>query len=247
MKLDERITRVSNIIANHNNIVFLGGAGVSTASGIPDFRSENGIYNAVQSYGHPPEILLSRTYFEKYTKTFFDFYRRELVHEDKRPNDAHYALAELEAMGKMKAVITQNIDGFHQQAGSKRVLEIHGSIHRNYCMDCGKTYALEYVMRTDQIPLCSSCNGIVRPDVVLYEEELDADLLDLCVHAIMEAEVLIVGGTSLNVYPAAGLIRYFAGHSLILINKGKTPYDDQVDVLIQEDIGSVLNEVLKSF
>ncbi len=244
--INKQISQLHHIIETSENIVFLGGAGVSTGSGIPDFRSENGIYRTTRLYGYPPEKMLSRTFFQEQTIKFYDFYKKELVHQDKAPNDAHYALARLEEMGKLKAIITQNIDGLHQKAGSQVVLELHGSIYRNYCMACHRFYELSHVMMSKDEPRCLDCGGIVKPDVVLYEEGLDDDVLNRSVKAIEEADVLIIGGTSLNVYPAAGLIRYFNGNNLVLINKGETPYDQQVDVLIRGDIGKVLDQVVNS-
>jgi len=239
----EMIT-LQNLIYNSNNIVFLGGAGVSTESGIPDFRSEKGIYNTLTTYGKPAEEILSRTFFDEQPEKFFDFYRHEMVYLDAKPNAAHKGLAKLEAMGKIKAVITQNIDGLHQMAGSSRVLELHGSILRNYCMSCGKFFDLEYMMKSETIPRCNLCGKIIKPDVVLYQEALDNDILTKSIQAIKEAKLMIIGGTSLNAYPAAGLVRYFKGQALVLINKGETPYDSQANLVIHESIGKVLKEIL---
>ena len=244
--MDKDLVVLHNIIQKAENITFLGGAGVSTESGIPDFRSENGIYNTVQLYSNPPETILSRTFFYENTALFYDFYRKEIVHEGKQPNSAHYALAELETMGKLNAVITQNIDGLHQRAGSKNVLELHGCINRNYCMDCHKSYELSYIMAAEDVPKCVVCGGIVRPDVVLYEEGLDDRVLRRSIEAVVQSDVLIIGGTSLNVYPAAGLIQYYKGNALVLINKSETPYDYKADLLIRGDIGRTLDEAMDS-
>lgn len=244
--MDKDLVELHNIIEKAENITFLGGAGVSTESGIPDFRSENGIYNTIQLYGNPPETILSRTFFYENTALFYDFYRKEIVHEGKQPNSAHYALAKLETMGKLIAVITQNIDGLHQRAGSKKVLELHGSINGNYCMDCHKSYELSYIMADEDVPKCMVCGGIVRPDVVLYEEGLDDGVLRRSIEAVAQADVLIIGGTSLNVYPAAGLIQYFKGNVLVLINKSETPYDHKADLLIRGEIGRTLCEAMDS-
>jgi len=225
------------VINESNNIVFFGGAGVSTESGIPDFRSVDGLYN--QKYKYPPEIILSHTFFMNNTKEFFEFYREKMIFENVVPNNAHFALAKLEQQGKLKAVITQNIDGLHQKAGSKNVLELHGSIHRNYCTKCGKFFGLEFTQNTKDIPLCT-CGGVVKPDVVLYEEALDEDVIKKSVEYIKNAEILIIGGTSLNVYPAAGLIDYYRGNKLILINKSETGADNKADIVIHEPIGKVM-------
>lgn len=244
--MTDNIKRLITLLKASDDIVFLGGAGVSTGSGIPDFRSENGIYKTIQKYGGPPEKILSRSYFDRHTHDFYDFYRNEMVHTEVEPNDAHKALARLESMGKLSAVITQNIDGLHQRGGSGKVLELHGSIHRNYCMNCHQCYQLDYVMAYEAIPLCERCAGIVKPDVVLYEEGLDDDVLNQSVEAVKRADMMIVGGTSLNVYPAAGLIRYFGGDNLVLINKGVTPYDSEADLVIREDIGAVLKVAVEA-
>ncbi len=233
---------LKDIIRQSDNIVFFGGAGVSTESGIPDFRSESGIYAAISEFGYEPERILSRSFFMDKTELFFEFYRDKIIHTEAVPNDAHKALAKLEAIGKMKAVITQNIDGLHQMAGSETVLELHGSVHRNFCMTCGCAHDLADITDAVGIPKCRVCGGIVKPDVVLYEEQLDEDTINKSVRAITEAEVLIVGGTSLSVYPAAGFINYFSGKSMVLINKGKTSYDYEVDLLIRDSIGKVLRE-----
>lgn len=232
--------QLQRIIDEHDNIVFFGGAGVSTESGIPDFRSVDGLYN--QKYDYPPETILSHTFFMKRPEEFYRFYRDKILITDVEPNAAHKKLAELEAAGKLKAVVTQNIDGLHQKAGSKAVYELHGSIHRNYCMKCGKFYSAEDLLQTEGVPRCS-CGGMIKPDVVLYEEGLDSQTLQLSIRAISEAQVLIVGGTSLAVYPAAGLIDYFRGDKVVLINKGATSRDAHADLVIKEPIGQVLGQI----
>ena len=238
--MDERLKK---IIDESQNIVFFGGAGVSTESNIPDFRSESGLYHAQQKYGHSPEEMLSRTFYMNHTKLFYDYYKENLIYQDAEPNDAHKALAKLEEMGKLKAIVTQNIDGLHQKAGSKQVYELHGSVLRNYCERCGKFHDLDYIMDEANcdsgIPKCE-CGGIVKPDVVLYEEMLDDNCINGAVDAISKADTLIIGGTSLVVYPAAGLIRYFGGKNLVLINKTKTSYDDKADLVIYDAIGKVM-------
>lgn len=240
--MDERLR---DIIANSDNIVFFGGAGVSTESNIPDFRSESGLYNAQQKYGRSPEEMLSHSFFMRHTDTFFDYYKNNLIYRSAEPNKAHRALAKLEEQGKLKAVITQNIDGLHQKAGSRNVYELHGSVLRNYCMDCGEFYDLDYIMDEANcdggIPKCKKCGGTVKPDVVLYEEALDDDCMMGAIRAIQQADTLIIGGTSLVVYPAAGLIRYFGGNKLVLINKQATPYDSQADLVINDSIGKVMD------
>lgn len=240
--MDERLR---DIIANSDNIVFFGGAGVSTESNIPDFRSESGLYNAQQKYGRSPEEMLSHSFFMRHTDTFFDYYKNNLIYRSAEPNKAHRALAKLEEQGKLKAVITQNIDGLHQKAGSRNVYELHGSVLRNYCMDCGEFYDLDYIMDEANcdggIPKCKKCGGTVKPDVVLYEEALDDDCMMGAIRAIQQADTLIIGGTSLVVYPAAGLIRYFGGNKLVLINKQATPYDSKADLVINDSIGKVMD------
>lgn len=241
--MDEKILKLKKIIEESDNIVFFGGAGVSTESGIPDFRSENGIYNTVHQYGCSPETILSHTFFMRRPETFYDFYRTTIVCSDAEPNAAHKALAKLEQLGKLKAVVTQNIDGLHQKAGSKAVYELHGTIMKNNCMKCGEFYDLDYVVKgieENKVPRCAKCGGIVKPDVVLYEEGLDDWTIRKSVDAIRKADVLIIGGTSLNVYPAAGFINYYHGNKLILINKSSTPYDSHADLLIHDSIGKVL-------
>jgi NAD-dependent deacetylase len=229
--------KLAALISDSSSIVFFGGAGISTESGIPDFRSASGLYN--KKYDYPPEVMLSHTFFEEHTKEFFDFYRRNLVHTDAKPNAAHIALATLESAGKLKAVITQNIDGLHQAAGSRSVLELHGSVMRNYCTKCGKFYPLSAVTGTDGVPRCS-CGGVIKPDVVLYEEALNDDTVSRAVDFIRRADMLIIGGTSLNVYPAAGLIRYFSGKHLVLINRDPTPADGIAELVYHKNAGDVL-------
>lgn len=224
-----------------DNIVFFGGAGVSTESGLADFRGEDGIYSKKYEFPYPPEHMLSHSFFESNPEEFFDFYRKTMVAENAKPNAAHLYLARLEAKGKLKAIVTQNIDGLHQKAGSKRVYELHGSVWRNYCMRCGKAHPLSAVMGTDGVPHCE-CGGIIKPDVVLYEEGLDQHVISGAVGAVRAADVLIVGGTSLSVYPAAGLINYYKGSKLVLMNASPTPYDSQADLLITEKIGKVFSE-----
>ncbi len=237
---------LTEILRNSSNIVFFGGAGVSTESKIPDFRSEEGLYNAQQSYDMSPEQMISHSFFMRDTETFFDYYKNNMVYQDAQPNDAHRALAKLEEMGKLKAVVTQNIDGLHQKAGSKIVYELHGSVLRNNCMDCGAFYDLDYVMDPGHcrghIPKCEKCGGIVKPDVVLYEEPLDELQISGAVDAIRNADVLIIGGTSLVVYPAAGFVNYFSGRKLVLINKSSTSFDGRADLVINDSIGKVLGE-----
>lgn len=227
-------------VKESDNIVFFGGAGVSTESGIPDFRSVDGLYN--QKYDYPPETILSHTFFMKYPQEFFRFYRDKMLVLDAKPNAAHRKLAELEQAGKVRAVITQNIDGLHQAAGSRCVLELHGSIHRNYCMKCHKAYGPEEILYSQDVPRCS-CGGMIKPDVVLYEEGLDMDTLQSSADFIRKADILIIGGTSLAVYPAAGLVDYYRGNKLVLINKSATPMDGKADLLIQDSIGEVFSQL----
>lgn len=243
-------SRLKDLIKKNKRIVFFGGAGVSTESGIPDFRSENGLYQAQTKFGHSPEEMLSHSFFMNNTETFYDYYKGNLLYPEVLPNKAHYALAKLEEQGKLKAIVTQNIDGLHQLAGSKKVYELHGSVLRNYCTRCHTFYCMEYIMKPESshsdehpnstIPRCIKCGGIIKPDVVLYEEPLDQEIMEGAVEAIASADMLIVGGTSLAVYPAAGLINYFRGNNLVLINKSATPYDDRADLVIHEPIGEVL-------
>lgn len=231
---------LQKIIDEHSRIVFFGGAGVSTESGIPDFRSVDGLYN--QKYAYPPETILSHSFFMRSPEEFYRFYREKMLITDARPNAAHLKLAELEAAGKLTAVVTQNIDGLHQKAGSKTVYELHGSVLRNYCMKCGRFYSAQEVQQTKGVPYCD-CGGMIKPDVVLYEEGLDTNTVQNAIRAISEADVLIVGGTSLAVYPAAGLIDYFHGDRVVLINKGATSRDAHADLVIKEPIGQVLGAV----
>lgn len=238
--MEEKIEEFKKMIKESNNIVFFGGAGVSTESGIPDFRSKNGLYN--QKYKYPPEEILSHTFFMTHTEEFFEFYKAKMNSLKYQPNTTHKKLAELEKEGKLKAIITQNIDGLHQKAGSKNVLELHGSVMHNYCMKCGKEYSAEYVFNSFGVPKCE-CGGIIKPDVVLYEESLNEETLEKAVEAIEEADVFIVGGTSLTVYPAAGLIRFYKGNKLVLINKDETPYDGRANLVIHEGLGKVFEKV----
>jgi len=235
------IKKLKEIIENANNIVFFGGAGVSTESGIPDFRSADGLFS--ERYKYPPETMLSLSFFKSNTEEFYRFYREKMLYPDAKPNDAHIALANLEQQGKLKDVITQNVDGLHTKAGSKNVLELHGSALRNICMTCKEIYPLEKITQTTGIPLCG-CGGTIKPDVILYEEALDATIMQKATKAIYDADVLIIGGTSLNVYPAAGLINYYRGNNLILINKSETPQDRYADLIIRESIGKVLGEII---
>lgn len=246
--MNEDIKKLKEIIENSKKIVFFGGAGVSTESNIPDFRSEEGLYNAQQQYGMSPEYMLSHSYFIDNPEGFYDYYKHNLVYEDAKPNKAHYALAKLEQDGKLIAVVTQNVYGLHQKAGSKTVYELHGSAARNYCMDCRKAFDMDYIMDPANcdgyVPKCDKCGGIVKPDVVLYEEALDESQIMGAVNAISQADTLIVGGTSLVVYPAAGLIRYFNGKNLVLINKSSTQYDSIANLVISDSIGKVLGEAV---
>lgn len=235
----DKLTKLKSIIDGSDHIVFFGGAGVSTESSIPDFRSAGGLYS--ERMGKlSPEDILSHTFFMNHTGEFYEFYKSKMIYRDAKPNAAHLALARLEQAGKLKAVITQNIDGLHQQAGSREVLELHGSVHRNYCMNCGRFYALDHVLEADGVPVCDQCGGIVKPDVVLYEENLNMEILEKSRRYIAQADVLIVAGTSLTVYPAAGLVQYFSGRHLVLINKSPTPYDHAATLVINESIGETL-------
>ena len=238
--MDSKIETLKTWIEASDNIVFFGGAGVSTESGIPDFRSVDGLYH--QQFEYPPETILSHTFFYQHPDYFYRFYRQKMLPLEAQPNAAHKKLAELEAAGKLRAVITQNIDGLHQKAGSKTVLELHGSIWRNYCTRCGKFYPPEFIRDCAGVPKCA-CGGVVKPDVVLYEEGLSEDVLHRAVHAISRADVLIVGGTSLTVYPAAGLIRYYRGSKLVLINRDETPYDTAADLVLRDPIGQVFTQL----
>lgn len=233
---------LKTIIRDSTNIVFFGGAGVSTESNIPDFRSQNGLYNINNDLNYPPEVILSNSFFMNHTEDFFKFYKSNMLFTDAFPNNAHITLAKLEKANKLTAIITQNIDGLHQTSGSKNVYELHGSVHRNYCMNCNKFFDINYILDSRTIiPKCNSCGGIVKPDVVLYEEELDMDILERSIKAISNADTLIVGGTSLVVYPAANLIRFFKGNNLVLINKSSTPYDKKATLVINDSIGKVLS------
>ena len=227
-------------IEESGNVVFFGGAGVSTESGIPDFRSQDGLYS--QKYQYPPEMIISHSFYLKNPEEFYRFYKNKMILPDAKPNAAHLALARLERQGKVKAVITQNIDGLHQKAGSRNVLELHGSVYRNFCTRCGRAYGLDAVLQADGVPRCS-CGGIIKPDVVLYEEGLGSDVLQKAVFYIRHADVLIIGGTSLTVYPAAGLIDYYRGNRLVLINKSATARDAHADLIISRPIGQVFDEL----
>ena len=236
----EQITQLQKMIDDSDRIVFFGGAGVSTESNIPDFRSADGLYH--QNYKYTPEQIVSHSFFMHNPEGFYEFYKEKMMYLNAKPNAAHKKIAELEASGKLTAVITQNIDGLHQAAGSKNVLELHGSIHRNYCMECGRFYDAAYVKNAEGIPHCE-CGGMIKPDVVLYEEGLDNYTIEESVRAISQAQVLIIGGTSLAVYPAAGLIDYFRGEALVVINKSSTPRDRNADLLIKEPIGQVFSQI----
>ncbi|MDE7251910.1 MAG: NAD-dependent protein deacylase [Acetatifactor sp.] len=239
--MSEAVNELKKIVEKYDNIVFFGGAGVSTESGIPDFRSVDGLYH--QQYDYPPETILSHSFYRAKPKEFYRFYRNKMLFLDAKPNAAHLKLAELEAQGKQRAVITQNIDGLHQAAGSKVVLELHGSVLRNYCEKCHAFYDVQYIIDSEDVPVCSKCGGSIKPDVVLYEEGLDNQTISEAVRYISEAQVLIIGGTSLAVYPAAGLIDYFKGDKLVVINKAPTPRDKYADLLIQEPIGEVFAQI----
>lgn len=239
--LQDAINELKEIVEKYDNIVFFGGAGVSTESGIPDFRSVDGLYH--QQYAYPPETILSHSFYRSKPEEFYRFYRNKMIFPTAKPNAAHLKLAELEQQGKLRAVITQNIDGLHQAAGSKVVLELHGSVLRNYCEDCGKFHDLAFIMNSTEVPKCDACGGPVKPDVVLYEEGLNQKTLNDSVRYINNADVLIIGGTSLAVYPAAGLIDYFRGDKLVVINKASTPRDAHADLLIQGPIGEVLSQI----
>lgn len=238
---EEKIARLRGMIAESSNVVFFGGAGVSTESGIPDFRSVDGLYH--QQYDYPPETILSHTFYRRNTEEFYRFYKNKMLFLDAKPNAAHKKLAEWEKEGKLKAVITQNIDGLHQAAGNEKVWELHGSVLRNYCEDCKAFYDVNYIKGAEGVPVCAKCGGTVKPDVVLYEEGLDDTTLKESVKAIRNADLLIIGGTSLAVYPAAGLIDYFSGKYLVLINKAPTPRDNMADLVIQGSIGEVFSAV----
>ena len=240
-KMSERVDLLEQWIKESDNVVFFGGAGVSSESGIPDFRSVDGLYN--QQYDYPPETIISHSFYRKNPEEFYRFYKNKMLFPDAQPNAAHKALAKLEQQGKVRAVITQNIDGLHQAAGSKEVLELHGSVHRNYCTRCGKFFGLSDILGMNGVPRCE-CGGIIKPDVVLYEEGLDQETLQKAVRYIQNAEILIIGGTSLTVYPAAGLIDYYRGKKLVLINKTATPMDERADLVISAPIGEVFERFL---
>ena len=237
----EQISELQQIVDSHKRIVFFGGAGVSTESGIPDFRSQDGLYN--QQYQYPPETIISHSFFGRNTEEFYRFYKDKMLILDVEPNEAHKKLAGMEKAGKLPAVVTQNIDGLHQKAGSKKVYELHGSIHRNYCTKCGKFFDGEWIKAADGVPKCDACGGLVKPDVVLYEEGLDQSVINGAVQAIRDADCLIIGGTSLVVYPAAGLIDYFGGDKMVLINKSSTTRDRMADLVISAPIGEVLSQI----
>ena len=239
--MDKDIEKLQQMIDGSRRIVFFGGAGVSTESGIPDFRSVDGLYH--QKFDYPPETILSHSFFISHTAEFFDFYRQKMICLTARPNAAHRKLAELEAAGRLSAVVTQHIDGLHQMAGSKNVLELHGSVHRNYCQKCHKCYSAEEILNSTGIPRCS-CGGLIKPDVVLYEEQLDSRTIDESLQYISEADMLIIAGTSLTVYPAASLIRYFRGSYLVLINRDPTPMDNRTSLTIHGKVGEVLGQII---
>ena len=244
--MNTEIEKLTQILRDINNIVFFGGAGCSCESGIPDFRSASGLWNEKLKINLTPEQLVSHTMFMKYPKEFFEFYRDKLIYPDAKPNAAHIALAKLEEMGKLKAVVTQNIDGLHQAAGSKHVYELHGSVLRNYCVKCHAFYDEKFILESKGVPTCTKCGGNVKPDVVLYEEGLDDNVIRGAIAAISKADTLIIGGTSLVVYPAAGLINYFRGKNLVLINKSSTSADNKADLVIHEAIGKVLGEAVNN-
>lgn len=235
------VDKFIDMVRHSDNIVFFGGAGVSTESGIPDFRSVDGLYN--QKYKYPPETILSHSFYVSQPEEFYRFYRDKMLCLDAQPNAAHRKLAELEQAGKLKAIVTQNIDGLHQKAGSKNVLELHGSVHRNFCQRCHKFFDAEYMLHSDGVPKCDACGGPIKPDVVLYEEGLDNDVIEQSLYYISHADMLIIGGTSLVVYPAAGLVRYYGGHKLILINKSATDMDKSADLVINKPIGEVFSRI----
>ncbi len=239
--MTNEILKLKEWVDGSDNIVFFGGAGVSTESNIPDFRSVDGLYN--QEYDYPPETILSHTFFMRNPEEFYRFYKNKMLILDAKPNAAHLKLAELEKAGKLKAVVTQNIDGLHQAAGSEKVYELHGSVHRNYCTKCGKFFGPQYMKDAEGVPKCDHCGGMIKPDVVLYEEGLDNDIINGAVAAISKADILIIGGTSLVVYPAAGLIDYYRGNKLVLINKSTTPRDSSADLVINDSIGQVFSNL----
>lgn len=240
------LDRISDVIGRSGNIVAFTGAGVSTESNIPDFRSDEGLYEQKNKNSCPPEVMLSHRFFETHPELFYDYYKKNMVYRKAKPNDCHIALSELEKMGKVKAVLTQNIDGLHQAAGSSTVLELHGSVHRNFCTGCRKFFDLDAVMGSDRVvPICDVCGSIIKPDVVLYEEMLDSGIMERSIQYIREAEVLLVMGTSLVVYPAAGFLEYFRGNTLILVNKSATAYDKKADYVLNESVGKVMRAVLE--
>lgn len=241
--MSNEIERLLEIIKTSDNIVFFGGAGISTESKIPDFRSSNGLFNEKLNVIFTPEQLVSHSFYITYPEEFFNFYKTKLIYPEAKPNNGHLALAKLEKTGKLKAIITQNIDGLHQAAGSKNVFELHGSIHRNYCVKCHTFFDVRFILEAKGVPTCTECGGIIKPDVILYEENLDTVILERSIQAISSADTLIVGGTSLMVYPAANLIRFFRGDNLILINKTSTPYDKQANLVIHDSIGKILSLV----
>lgn len=241
--MENKIQELTNIIKNSKNIVFFGGAGVSTESGIPDFRSADGLYSSKYDRKFSPEEILSHNFFYSHTNDFYKFYKDKMIYTKAKPNPAHIVLAQLEKMGKLKAIITQNIDGLHQMAGSKNVFELHGSVYRNYCTNCYRSYDLDYIIKSKDIPKCEICGGTIKPDVVLYGEALDNNVINGALNAIKNADTLIIGGTSLVVYPAAGFVDYFRGKNLILINKSSTQYDNKANLVINDSIGKVLKSV----
>ena len=242
--MSTEIEKLTQILKTSSNIVFFGGAGISTESNIPDFRSSNGLFNEKLNITFTPEQLVSHSFYIKYPEEFFNFYKSKLIYPEATPNSGHLALAKLEEMGKLKAIVTQNIDGLHQMAGSKNVFELHGSVHRNYCTKCHTFYDVNFILDSKGAPTCTNCGGAVKPDVVLYEEGLDDNIIRSAVDAISKADTLIIGGTSLVVYPAAGLINYFKGKNLVLINKSSTSADSKADLVINDSIGKVLSEAL---
>lgn len=244
--MSTEIEKLTQILKTSSNIVFFGGAGVSTESNIPDFRSSNGLFNEKLNTTFTPEQLVSHSFYIRYPEEFFNFYKSKLIYPTAKPNGAHLALAKLEEMGKLKAIVTQNIDGLHQAAGSKNVYELHGSVHRNYCTKCHEFYNSKFVLEAKGAPTCTKCGAAVKPDVVLYEEGLDDKIIRGAVDAISKADTLIIGGTSLVVYPASGLIEYFRGKNLILINKSSTSADSKADLIINDSIGKVLSEALNN-
>lgn len=239
--MDEKIIQLQQIVNNSSNIVFFGGAGVSTESGIPDFRSKDGLYH--QHYKYPPEIILSHDFFVNNTEEFYRFYRDKILITGVQPNAAHLWLAMAEKEGKLSAVITQNIDGLHTAAGSKRVYEVHGTVHSNHCVKCGKHFTFDDILNSTGVPMCDKCGGVIKPDVVLYDEDLDMDLFSAAINAVATADTMIVAGTSLTVYPAAGLIRYFGGDNLVLINRDATRVDNAADLVIHDSVGKVLSQI----